>query len=107
MATVNGARALGHDTGQLVAGKKADVILVDLQSVYFTPLQPGNKDQLYSHLVFAANGTCVDTTIVDGRTVMRGRQLLNVDEPKVLAEANAAFLRTNDKITVRNIDSVR
>jgi 5-methylthioadenosine/S-adenosylhomocysteine deaminase len=107
MATVNGARALGHDTGQLVVGGKADVILIDLQSVYFTPLQPGNKDQLYSHLVFAANGTCVDTTIIDGRTVMKGRELLTVDEPKVLAEANAAFLRTNDKITVRGIDSIR
>ncbi len=100
MATRNGARALGHDTGQLAPGKKADVIVVDLQSQFFTPLQPGNKDHLYSHLVFAANGGCVDTTIVDGRVVMRHRELLTVDEPRVLAEANAAFASVAERMVV-------
>lgn len=98
MATRNGARALGHDTGELTAGKKADVITIDLRSQFFTPLKPGNKEHLYSHLVFAANGSCVDTTIVDGRIVMRGREFQTIDEPKVLAEANAAFLRTLDRM---------
>jgi 5-methylthioadenosine/S-adenosylhomocysteine deaminase len=60
----------------------------------FTPLRPGDKAHLYSHLVFAANGSAVDTTIVDGRILMAGRQLLTMDEQQILAEANQGFLRT-------------
>ena len=40
----------------------------------FTPLMPDNRDHAYSHLVFAANGSAVHTTIVDGRVVMRDRR---------------------------------
>ena len=98
MATRNGADALGHQTGRLEPGRKADVILVDLMSQMFTPLMPGNPDHLFSHLVFAANGSCVDTTIIDGKIVMEGRRLTTVDEQKVLREANAAFLRVLDRI---------
>ena len=98
MATRNGADALGHQTGRLEPGRKADVILVDLMSQMFTPLMPGNSEHLFSHLVFAANGSCVDTTIIDGKIVMEGRRLTTVDEQKVLREANAAFLRVADQI---------
>jgi 5-methylthioadenosine/S-adenosylhomocysteine deaminase len=91
MATRNGARALGHDTGELSPGKKADVILVDTQNECFTPLMPESSDHVFSHLVFAANGACVDTTIVDGEVVMRHRGLTRVDEGEVLHEANRAF----------------
>jgi 5-methylthioadenosine/S-adenosylhomocysteine deaminase len=98
MATRNGAAALGHETGQLAVGRKADVILVDTRNVMFTPLLPGHADQLYSHLVFAANGSAVDTTIVDGRVLMRGRQLLTMDEPEILRQANAGLARVLDRI---------
>ena len=74
MATRNGADALGHETGLLAPGRKADVILVNLKSQMFTPLMPGNADHLFSHLVFAANGSCVDTTIIDGKIVMEDRR---------------------------------
>jgi 5-methylthioadenosine/S-adenosylhomocysteine deaminase len=100
MATRNGADALGHQTGQLVSGRKADVILVDLNSQMFTPLMPDNPDHLFSHLVFAANGSCVDTTIIDGKIVMENRQLTTVDEQKVLREANEAFRRILDRMEV-------
>ena len=100
MATRNGADALGHETGRLAAGRKADVILVNLKSQMFTPLMPGNADHLFSHLVFAANGSCVDTTIIDGKIVMEDRQLTTVDEQKVLREANDAFRRVLDRMVV-------
>jgi 5-methylthioadenosine/S-adenosylhomocysteine deaminase len=99
MATRNGAAALGHETGQLAAGRKADVILVDTRNVMFTPLADGNAAQIYSHLVFAANGSAVDTSIIDGRIVMRSRQLLTLDEPTILAEANAGFRRVLARIS--------
>jgi 5-methylthioadenosine/S-adenosylhomocysteine deaminase len=100
MATRNGADALGHQTGRLAVGRKADVILVDLESQMFTPLMPGNADHLFSHLVFAANGSCVDTTIIDGRVVMENRQLLTVDEDRVRREAGDAFRRILDRMVV-------
>jgi len=98
MATRNGAAALGHETGYLAPGRKADVILVDTRNVMFTPLAPGNADQIYSHLVFAANGSAVDTTIVDGQVLMRGRTVLTMDEALVLREANRALTRVTDAI---------
>jgi 5-methylthioadenosine/S-adenosylhomocysteine deaminase len=55
MATRNGARGLGFDAGELTAGKKADVVIVDTQSQMFTPLMPENPEHVFSHLVFAAN----------------------------------------------------
>jgi 5-methylthioadenosine/S-adenosylhomocysteine deaminase len=102
MATRNGAAALGHETGYLAPGRKADVILVDTRNVMFTPLAEGNADQLYSHLVFAANGSAVDTTIVDGQVLMRGRRLLTLDEPTILREANAGFRRVLERIPSRH-----
>jgi 5-methylthioadenosine/S-adenosylhomocysteine deaminase len=98
MATRNGAAALGHQTGQLTAGAKADVILVDTRNVMFTPLAEANADQLHSHLVFAANGSAVDTTIVDGRVLMRGRELLTMNEPEILRQANAGLTRVLSRI---------
>lgn len=98
MATRNGATALGHQTGMLAVGKKADLTLVDLGSQFFTPLEPGNASQLYSHLVFAANGSCVSTTIVDGVVVLDDGVFTTIDEAEVLAKANESFLRVLDRI---------
>ena len=98
MATRNGADALRHETGRLEAGRKADVILVNTRTVAFTPLVPGDKAHLYSHLAYAANGSAVDTTIVDGQIVMAGRELLTVDEDEIIREANAAFARVLERV---------
>jgi len=100
MATRNGSAALQHETGELTPGKKADVILVDLQNQMFTPLHPESKAHLYSHLVFAANGSAVNTTIIDGEIVYRDRQFTTIDEPEVLHRANEAFLSVLDRMVV-------
>jgi 5-methylthioadenosine/S-adenosylhomocysteine deaminase len=100
MATRHGARALGHQTGQLVAGAKADIILVETNNAIFTPLLRETAMHVSSHLVFAANGSVVDTSIIDGEIVMQGRRMTRVDETQVVREANAAFRRIKDKMTV-------
>ena len=100
MATVNSGRALGHQTGRLHAGWKADVILIDLSGPMFVPLLPEYPRQLMSHLVFSAAGSCVDTTIVDGKVVMEGRTLTTIDEQRVYAEANRAFRAVLDRMVV-------
>jgi len=64
------------------------------------PLLAEHKEQLYSHLVFAANGSCVDTTIIDGQIVMAGRQLTTVDEDQVCRKANEAFAAVLERMVV-------
>jgi 5-methylthioadenosine/S-adenosylhomocysteine deaminase len=98
MATRGGSAALRHETGCLIPGYKADVILIDTENPMFTPLLPGDARHLYSHLVFAANASAVDTTIIDGRVVMRGRQVLTADEGLARKKADEALRKVVSKL---------
>ena len=70
-ATRNGAETFGIDAGEIAAGRLADAILVDLSSERFQP-----RYNLVSDWVYAADSSCVDTVICDGRILMRGRELM-------------------------------
>ncbi|NBC95043.1 MAG: amidohydrolase family protein [Deinococcus-Thermus bacterium] len=87
MCTIDAATALGmaDDIGSLEAGKKADVVLVDLAKPHLYPFNM----PLYRLACFA-NGADVDTVICDGRVLMEGRRVHTVDEAKVLDDAQAA-----------------
>jgi cytosine/adenosine deaminase-related metal-dependent hydrolase len=87
MATIGGARAIGReaDLGSLEPGKQADIVLVDLQQPHTTP----GYDPI-ANLVYAAHGGNVDTVLVAGRVLLRGRQVLCADEAEILREAEAA-----------------
>jgi cytosine/adenosine deaminase-related metal-dependent hydrolase len=95
MVTIDAARALGleDEIGSLEPGKKADVILVDMWRPHLVP----DNMPLY-HIAYFANGNDVSTVLVDGRVLMRDRQVLSVDENEVLEtadrEAAAAIRRT-------------
>lgn len=84
MATIGGARALHmeREIGSLEAGKRADLIVVDLRATHLTPMY-----NLRSHLVYAAKASDVTDTIVNGRLLMRNRRLLTLDEEAVKAAA--------------------
>ncbi len=86
MATINGAKALGIDneTGTITAGKKADIIIVDIEKPHFFP-----RFNVVSSLVYAAQASDVCTVICDGRLLMKDHQLLTLDEEKISAEAQA------------------
>lgn len=77
MATINGAKALGvaDEIGSIEAGKAADIIMVDLESVCCQPT--GN---VFSDLVYNAKGSNVCMTIVNGRVVMRDGKVGDIDE---------------------------
>jgi 5-methylthioadenosine/S-adenosylhomocysteine deaminase len=107
MACRNGNRGLGIDAGELSPGKKADVIVVDTQSQMFTPLMPGNKDHVFSHLVFAANGSCVETVVVDGKIIYEDREFVTIDEEEVLRQANRAFREVIERMEVPDLEAVR
>ena len=84
MTTIDSARALGLEAeiGSLEPGKRADVILVDLFKPHLLPL-----NMPVTRLAHFANAADVDTVIVDGRPLMRGRQVLSVDERGLLTAA--------------------
>ena len=86
MATMGGARALGMDReiGSIEPGKRADIIVVGMRRARQTP-----RYDALSHLVYATRGDDVETTIVDGRVLMRDRKMLTLDEGAVLDQAEA------------------
>ncbi|HEX9002730.1 MAG TPA: amidohydrolase, partial [Blastocatellia bacterium] len=77
MATIGGARAIHQEKeiGSIEKGKRADVIIVDLNAPHLTPVY-----NFYSHLVYAAKASDVSDTIVNGRVLMRNRRLLTMNE---------------------------
>lgn len=84
MATRGGAGVLGAEStiGSLEVGKKADLIVLDLDQPHLTPLY-----HVPSHLVYAATGADVIHSVINGRLVMKDRKLLTLDEAALLAQA--------------------
>jgi 5-methylthioadenosine/S-adenosylhomocysteine deaminase len=88
MATRDGARALGFPTGAVEPGRPADLAIVDLDAPHLAP-----RHDLVSHLVYAATGADVTTTIVDGKVLMAEGDVKTLDEAAVIADAQAAAER--------------
>lgn len=83
LATTGGAALLGaaDEIGALTPGRKADCIVLDLKQPHLLPLH-----NPVSQLVYAAGGSDVIHSLIDGRLVMENRRLLTIDEEKLLAE---------------------
>jgi 5-methylthioadenosine/S-adenosylhomocysteine deaminase len=86
MATIGGARALklDHLTGSLEAGKRADLIVVDLDENNLVPLYDP-----VSHLAYAVAAADVRTVVIDGRVILDDGKLLTLDEPEVRRQVRA------------------
>lgn len=84
-ATSGGAAVLGagHEIGSLEVGKKADLIVLDMNQPHLTPVY-----NPVSHLVYAARGADVIHSVIDGRVIMRQRRLTTLDEAAILAKMN-------------------
>jgi len=81
MATMGGARVLGAENkiGSLESGKKADLIVLDMNQPHLTPLF-----NIPSHMVYAARGSDVVHSVINGKIVMRNRRLTTLDEKAIL-----------------------
>ena len=79
-ATKNGAKALKINAGEIKVGKLADLILIDLNQIYF---QPGHN--FISDIVYSASGDCVSDLICNGKILMRERKIEG--EEKIKKEA--------------------
>lgn len=84
--TIAGARSalIGEETGTLEVGKKADLMILNMASVAFTPL-----NDIRNHLVYCENGSSIEKVIVDGNIVVEDGKLLRVNEVELMEELRA------------------
>ncbi len=85
MATIEGAKLLGLQNviGSVEVGKKADLILIDLNKPHLTPIY-----NIYSHLVYAIKSSDVETVFVNGKVVVKNRILQNIDIQRAIEGVN-------------------
>lgn len=90
IATINGAKALGleKEIGSLEAGKKADIAILNLNSPSLTP-----RNNLIAGLSYSANGSEVETVLIDGKVTMENRKILTMDEELVYQKINDIIVR--------------
>ena len=90
MATIEGAKALGlaDEIGSIEIGKKADLMLLNLNHLHTMP-QP----DLVSTIVYAAQASDVDTVLIDGRIVLQNGSLLTLKESVIIMQAQAFGLK--------------
>ena len=89
MATRNAAKSLGLERtiGSLEPGKKADIALIDFKKPHLTP-----QHNPYANIVYSANGSDVQTLIVDGKVLMENREVKTLDEEEIMEKAGETAL---------------
>lgn len=91
-ATIDAARVIGleDEIGSIRAGKKADVILVNLDSPNLSPIITNPIRNIVPNLIYSANGSEVETVIIDGNIIMENRKIMTLDEKSAIIEAHKA-----------------
>ena len=103
MATRMGAQALhlGHITGSIQPGKRADLILVDTSPLHNSPRFHRDPNNAYAQLVFASKSTDVTDVMVNGKWLMREHKLLTLDEADLLRQAREFATKIDAFLTER------
>jgi 5-methylthioadenosine/S-adenosylhomocysteine deaminase len=106
LATSLGAQAIHLDQliGSLEPGKRADIAIVELGRLHTAPRYTYAADAIYTHLVYSARAGDVRDVLVDGRWLMRTRQLLTIDEPDVLGRAQVIADQINAFLAEREVN---
>lgn len=88
MATLNGAKAMGfgEEVGSIEAGKRADFIIINTDSPNLTPVW-----NPVASVVFASQGSDVDTVVIDGKIIMRSRKMQTMDEEAILEDVRRRY----------------
>ena len=107
MATSMGARSIhiGDQTGSIESGKKADLILVDIDTLHNSPHFRNDPNSVYAQLVYAAKSTDVTDVMVNGSWLMRSRELLTIDLDQLLPKAQSLALEI-DQFLIERFQSV-
>jgi len=100
MATINGAKALGleKEIGSLEPGKKADLITINLETPRLTPVILGKNTNVFAHVVYSAHGDDVDNVMIDGKLVMKNRNLQTANEKALMVNANKASKKLIERV---------
>jgi len=90
MATINGAKALhlDHMIGSIEVGKRADLAIVAGNGLHSVPHFDTTGLNIYSRLVYAAKSTDVQHVLINGRFVMRNRQLQTLDQESIVSQVS-------------------
>jgi 5-methylthioadenosine/S-adenosylhomocysteine deaminase len=107
MATRMGAEALhlGHLTGSLEPGKRADMITLDLNTIHNSPSFRHDPNGIYSQIVYAAKATDVTDMMVNGQWIMRGKIIPGLDEKELIQKAQE-YADQIDKFIVKREKSI-
>src|SRR3970282_1174958 len=107
MATRLGAQAmhLGQVTGSLEPGKRADLILVDINQLHNSPHFRRDPNSVYAQIVYATKSTDVSDVMVNGKWGMRARELLTLSEAHMLEQA-ADLAKEVDRFLIARESSV-
>ena len=99
MATSGGATAigLGDVIGTLEPGKRADLIQVAFDDVHHVPTY-----DVISHLVYVNDEQDVASVVVDGKVLMKEREMLTIDTERVRREATALAAQIQAALRARN-----
>lgn len=103
MATRLGAHAMhiGHITGSLEAGKRADLILLDISRLHNSPRFRRDPQNIYAQIVYASKSTDVTDVMVNGKWLMRDNKLLTLNESDLLKAADDYARRIDIFLTAR------
>lgn len=90
MATINGAKALKmeDEIGSIEEGKKADIIIIDLETTMTEPI-----NNIFSNIVYNVKPNNVNTTIVNGNIVMENKEICGIDEKEIYEKCNSVIKR--------------
>jgi len=87
MATIDAARVCRTEAGEVLPGRLADLVIIELKGAH---LRPFHADKLLEMLVFCTRAGDVRDTIINGEIVMRDRQIIKINEAEIMREAEAA-----------------
>src|SRR5215204_1679616 len=105
MATRLGAKALHIDTitGSLEAGKRADLIVLDVNPLHNVPAFRRDPSGIYAQIVYASKSTDVQDVMCNGRWLMRNRALLTLDETALRDSSRELASRIDAFLTSREV----
>lgn len=103
MATRMGAQAMhiGHITGSLEPGKRADLIVIDLGTIHNSPHFRHNPDGIYSQIVYAGKSSDVSDMMVNGKWIMRDHKISSIDEKNLILQSQEYAVKIDKFITKR------
>ncbi len=101
LVTTNGANVLGieNQVGTLEVQKKADIITINLQKLFLTPIISKPFHNFIPNLIHSATGTEISNVIINGKLILHDNQFVNINEEEIIEESNARAEKLYERAT--------